>query len=264
MANPSLHKVLQTLPPGCTYAESLTIMPQAASWLEKEKTRLESMYTFQESLWKSEGAAGCDEVGRGPLAGPLVAAAVILPPYTWIPGLNDSKKLSEEVRELLVPWIKKLSIWHVQEVSVAELDRLNNMNTSSLQAMRSALDQLGQEAKFVFVDGRSPIPECPLPQVAVIKGDGRIPSIAAASILAKVYRDNLLNLAHQKWPHYQFQDNKGYGTAAHMEALQRFGPCPYHRRSFAPIRKFSNKDSEKLKSNQTLNYKVIMEQSVLF
>ncbi|MGM9999629.1 MAG: ribonuclease HII [Candidatus Bruticola sp.] len=265
MARISLHAVLQALPPGCTYEESLMIMPQAASWLEREKNRLEGMYAFQESFWSNEGAAGCDEVGRGPLAGPLVAAAVILPPHTWIPGLNDSKKLNEEVREQLVPWIKKLSVaWHIQEISAAELDRLNNINTASLQTMRSALYHLKSKAKFVFIDGRSPMPECPVPQTAVIKGDGRIPAIAAASIIAKVYRDHLLDSAHQSWPQYQFNENKGYGTAAHLEALRRCGPCPYHRRSFTPIRQLLTKFSASSSQSQENRSEGTMEQAVLF
>ena len=123
----SLHYVLQNLPVGASYEESLEIIPQAKSWLIKEKERLEQMYAFQESFWPINSGAGCDEVGRGPLAGPLVAASVILPNHTWIPGLNDSKKLSEEVRELLVPWIKKTANWSICEISLAELDKINNM-----------------------------------------------------------------------------------------------------------------------------------------
>lgn len=232
----SLHYILQTLPVGASYEESLQIIPQAAAWLAKEKERLEQMYAFQKSFWPVNSGAGCDEVGRGPLAGPLVAAATILPKNTWLPGLNDSKKLSEDVRELLVPWIKKLSNWSICEISLTELDKLNNINNTSLLAMRRSLEQLNPKAQFVFIDGRSEMPACPIQQAALIKGDARIPAIAAASILAKVYRDHLLNEAHNTWPQYQFQENKGYGTAAHMQALQKFGPCPYHRRSFAPIR----------------------------
>ena len=252
MARISLHNVLQTLPVGCSYEESLALMPQAEAWLAKEKERLEQMYTFQESIWPVNSGAGCDEVGRGPLAGPLVAAAAILPKNTWIPGLNDSKKLSEEVRELLVPWIKKLANWSINEISLTELDALNNINSASLLAMRRSLQQLNPQAEFVFIDGRSEMPNCPVPQAALIKGDARIPAIAAASIIAKVHRDHLLDQAHQKWPQYQFNENKGYGTAAHMQALQKFGPCPYHRRSFAPIRQLLETP------------KAIQEQAVLF
>lgn len=252
MPRVSLHSVLQTLPVGSSYEESLKIMPQAEKWLTKEKERLEQMYAFQESFWPINSGAGCDEVGRGPLAGPLVAAAVIIPKHTWIPGLNDSKKLSEEVRELLVPWIKKLTNWSICEISLAELDEINNINSSSLLAMHRSLDKLNPKAKFVFIDGRSEMPDCPVPQAALIKGDSRIPAIAAASIIAKVYRDHLMDEAHNQWPQYQFKENKGYGTAAHMQALHKFGPCPYHRRSFAPIKQL-------LESSQALP-----EQAVLF
>ena len=248
----SLHYVLQNLPVGASYEESLEIIPQAKSWLIKEKERLEQMYAFQESFWPINSGAGCDEVGRGPLAGPLGAAAVILPNHTWIPGLNDSKKLSEEVRELLVPWIKKTANWSICEISLAELDKINNINRTSLLAMHRSLDQLSPKAQFVFIDGRSEMASCPVPQVAIIKGDARIPAIAASSIIAKVYRDHLLDQAHNQWPQYKFKENKGYGTAAHMQALHKFGPCPYHRRTFAPIKQL-------LEANQA-----IQEQAVLF
>ena len=154
--------------------------------------------------------------------------------------------------ELLVPWIKKLTNWSICEISLAELDEINNINSSSLLAMHRSLDKLNPKAKFVFIDGRSEMPNCPTPQAALIKGDSRIPAIAAASIIAKVYRDHLLDEAHNQWPQYQFKENKGYGTAAHMQALHKFGPCPYHRRSFAPIKQL-------LESSQALP-----EQAVLF
>lgn len=252
MSRLSLLNILQTLPVGCSYEESLKIMPQAESWLVKEKERLEQMYAFQESFWPINSGAGCDEVGRGPWAGPLVAAAVILPQHTWIPGLNDSKKLAEEVRQLLVPWIKKLANWSISEISLAELDAINNINSTSLLAMHRSLDQLNSRAQFVFIDGRSKMANCPVPQAALIKGDAHIPAIAAASIIAKVYRDNLLNEAHNRWPQYQFKENKGYGTAAHRQALAQFGPCPYHRRTFAPIKQL-------IETSQ-----LIPEQAVLF
>ena len=118
--------------------------------------------------------------------------------------------------------------------------------------MHRSLDQLSPKAQFVFIDGRSKMASCPVPQVAIIKGDARIPAIAASSIIAKVYRDHLLDQAHNQWPQYKFKENKGYGTAAHMQALHKFGPCPYHRRTFAPIKQL-------LEANQA-----IQEQAVLF
>ncbi len=229
----SLLKILRNLPPGSTYEESCSLLPEALSWLTKEQQRLDDMYARQESYAAGLLAAGCDEVGRGPLAGPLAAAAVILPARAWLPGLRDSKQLDEEVREMLVPWIQKVALaWHIVTISVEELLAVDNIRTSSLQAMQRSLDKLFPEPGFVLVDGNATIPTCTQPQRAVVKGDNLIPAIAAASILAKVHRDHIMLEAQQKWPQYNFAKNKGYGTSEHLAALRQYGPCPYHRLNF--------------------------------
>lgn len=235
----SLNLVLKTLPPGTSFEESCRLMPYAVSWLQKEKARLEAMYDFQESFGKL--AAGCDEVGRGPLAGPLAAAAVLLPGRPWIPGLNDSKKLTAENRTILERWIKKTAAsWAVCEISLEEMHDINNIASASVQAMSRALGALTPQPEHVLADGTGALP-WEGPQTSLIKGDGRVPAIAAASILAKVYRDKLLDDAAVLWPAYDFGNNKGYGTAAHMSALRSLGPCPYHRQDYAPVASLWNK-----------------------
>ncbi len=231
----NLSYVLKSLPPGASWEESLELLPQARPWLERERQRLEGMYLEQESL-APQGVVGCDEVGRGPLAGPLVAGAVLLEGRVWLPGLNDSKKLKPLERQVLAQWIKMRSRWALREISVQSLNERANILASALEGMALALGDLELAPQLVAVDGSQTLPNCPYPQRAVIKGDGRLPAIAAASILAKVYRDQLLEEAHLKWPQYAWAENKGYGTAAHLEALRLYGPSPYHRLNFEPVR----------------------------
>ncbi|MBL8001040.1 MAG: ribonuclease HII [Flavobacteriales bacterium] len=176
--------------------------------------------------------AGCDEAGRGCLAGPVVAAAVILPPGVRIPGLDDSKKLGEAKREALRPLIlEKALAWAVASVSPEEIDRINILKASFL-AMHRAIDQLATRPEALLIDGNRFTPYPGLPHTCMIKGDGRFRSIAAASILAKTHRDALMEALHQAHPHYGWAVNKGYPTADHRAAIRTHGPSEHHRRSF--------------------------------
>lgn len=179
--------------------------------------------------------AGVDEAGRGPLAGAVFAAAVILDPARPIAGLNDSKKLSEKRREALFVEIQvKALAWSIAEASAAEIDEINILQ-ASLLAMQRAVAGLSRVPTEVLVDGnRAPAFACPAR--AIIGGDALEPCISAASILAKVARDRTLMELHARYPQYGFDRHKGYPTAAHMAALLEFGACPAHRRSFAPVR----------------------------
>ncbi len=176
--------------------------------------------------------AGVDEAGRGPLAGPVVAAAVILPPHRSFEGLTDSKQLRPARREALYHEILEYAIdTGIGIASPEEIDRLNILQ-ASLLAMRRAVEQLTQIPDMLLIDGLYTIPDVSYPQQALVKGDLRSPSIAAASILAKVHRDRLMQQLHEMYPVYGWNRNKGYPTHAHYEALRRFGPTPHHRRSF--------------------------------
>ena len=178
--------------------------------------------------------AGVDEVGRGPLAGPVIAAAVILDPARPIAGLADSKKLSPARRERLTLDIRANALaWALGRAEVAEIDRLNIFQ-ASLLAMRRAVEALPMTPDRVLVDGKH-CPPLACPCTAIVKGDATVPAISAASILAKVTRDAELRELHDRYPRYDFARHKGYPTAVHREALRRFGPCPEHRRSFAPV-----------------------------
>ncbi len=178
---------------------------------------------------------GVDEAGRGPLCGPVVAAAVILDPARPIAGLADSKKLSEKARERLAPLIREQALaWAVAEASVEEIDRLNILH-ASLLAMRRAVLALGMAPDEVRVDGNR-CPALPYPARAIIKGDATEPAISAASILAKVGRDRLMRELDQLYPHYGLAAHKGYPTAAHLAALRQHGVTSFYRRSFAPVR----------------------------
>ncbi|MBQ7568886.1 ribonuclease HII [bacterium] len=181
--------------------------------------------------------AGCDEVGRGPLAGPLVTAAVILPYGTYIPGLRDSKMLSHEERLAMIPWIKAAALaYAITEISLEELNSpAANINSLSLEGMTRSLKALSLVPSCAVVDGRYRLPSWNGPQKALIKGDNRCPVVAAASVLAKVHRDLIMIEADRRWPQYGFAENKGYGTARHLRALQEYGPCPWHRRHYRPI-----------------------------
>ena len=176
--------------------------------------------------------AGCDEAGRGCLAGPVVAAAVILPPRVRIPGLDDSKKLTASQRDELRPLILEKAIaWAVAEVGPQEIDRINILKASFL-AMHRAIDQLMTRPEALLIDGNRFTPYPGLPHACMIKGDGRYRSIAAASILAKTHRDAVMEALHEAHPHYRWNVNKGYPTVDHRAAIRAHGPCMHHRRTF--------------------------------
>ena len=177
---------------------------------------------------------GVDEAGRGPLCGPVVAAAVILDPARPIAGLADSKKLSEKRRNALAIEIREKALaWCIAEASVAEIDRLNILHATML-AMQRAVQGLRLKPTKVLVDGNR-LPSLDVLAEAVVSGDARVPAISAASIVAKVTRDRLLDDLHALHPGYGFDRHKGYGTAQHLAALQTLGPLDAHRRSFAPV-----------------------------
>ena len=174
---------------------------------------------------------GIDEAGRGPLAGPVYAAAVILPPDCDIPGLNDSKKLSEKKREALFPVIQEKALaFGIGWATAEEIDRVNILQATFL-AMGRAVEALPTPADYALVDGNR-MPPLPIPGETIVKGDATSASIAAASILAKVSRDRLLRRLDEAHPEYGFAKHKGYGTQAHYEAIRKYGLLPEHRRSF--------------------------------
>ncbi len=196
-------------------------------------------------LWEFEHAAteegfslicGVDEAGRGPLAGPVCAAAVILPPDLELEGLNDSKKLSEKRREALYPLICEQALaYGIAFASEQEIDEINILQATFL-AMRRAVEQLGQKPDLALVDGNREPDFGDIPVRTIIKGDSRSANIAAASILAKVTRDRFMLEQDAVYPQYGFAVHKGYGTQKHYAALREYGPCPIHRRSF--LKKF--------------------------
>lgn len=179
--------------------------------------------------------AGCDEAGRGCYAGPVFAAAVILPKDFHHPLLNDSKQLSEKNRDILRPVIEKEAIaYAVAGVDNEEIDRINILK-ASFKAMHLALDQLNTRPRLLLIDGNRFHPYKKIPHHCIIKGDGRYASIAAASILAKTGRDEYMQKLHKEFPQYDWCSNKGYGTAAHRQAIEKHGLSKYHRRSFRII-----------------------------
>ena len=186
--------------------------------------------------WDPPGLmAGVDEAGRGPLAGPVFAAAVILDDLNPIKGLADSKKLSPRRRESLYDEIRaKALCCSVAQASVEEIDQINILQATML-AMRRAVEGLRLKPTKVLVDGNR-LPVLDVLAEAIVKGDSKVPAISAASILAKVHRDRLCDEWHQQYPVYGFDAHKGYGTATHLEALREHGPSPWHRRSFAPVK----------------------------
>ena len=180
--------------------------------------------------------AGVDEVGRGPLVGAVVTAAVILDPNNPIEGLGDSKKLSEKKRLLLAQEIKQKALaWSLGRAEPAEIDELNILHATMLD-MQRAIKSLKIRPHFVLVDGNR-IPELDIPAQAIVKGDSLVPEISAASILAKVARDAEMMALDKQFPQYAFAQHKGYSTKLHLEKLAEFGVLPQHRRSFAPVRK---------------------------
>lgn len=196
--------------------------------------RLQTLLTRERELWASglTRVAGVDEAGVGPLAGPVVAAAVIFPEGCGLPGVDDSKKLTPVRRATLALSIRESALaFSVALVTPEEIDRIN-VYQATLAAMGRAVDGLAIKPQYVLVDARR-IPGCDLPQEAIIKGDAHCHAIAAASILAKTTRDALMRRYDDEFPGYGFADHKGYPTEAHREAIRRLGPCAIHRLSFA-------------------------------
>jgi ribonuclease HII len=198
--------------------------------------RRRTLLRYERELWERGVVriAGVDEVGVGPLAGPLVAAAVILPREVGLRGVDDSKKLSRDARTRLCEQIKSCAVAiGLGVVSVEDVDRLNTFR-AALLAMRLAVQALPVGPEHLLVDARR-IPGIELPQEPLVKGDSRSYSIAAASIVAKVERDAMMDVLDRDYPQYGFARHMGYATAEHLHALARFGPCPVHRRSFMPV-----------------------------
>ena len=196
-----------------------------------EEARLEEMRAYEKKHALCSYICGIDEAGRGPLAGPVVAAAVILPKDALIYYLNDSKKLSEKRREALFPEIQEKAIaYGIGIVDERTIDEINILN-ATYRAMREAVLQLSVPPDILLVDAVK-IPELDIPQEPIIKGDAKSVSIAAASVLAKVTRDHMMAALDEKYPEYGFAKHKGYGTAAHIAAIKEYGPCEIHRRTF--------------------------------
>lgn len=192
------------------------------NWIEYEKNA---------ELMGYKAICGVDEAGRGPLAGPVCAAAVILPSDTIIDGVNDSKKLTEKKREALFDVIKETAVSYcISYASVEEIESINILNATML-AMKRAVEGLDVKADYAMIDGNK-MPQLDIDGETIVKGDAKSMSIACASILAKVSRDRLLYEYAKEYPQYQFDKHKGYGTAVHREAIIKYGPCPYHRMSF--------------------------------
>lgn len=205
-----------------------------------EIKRLKAMLKYEKKakLQGFQKIAGVDEAGRGPLAGPVVAAACILPPRVKFIHLNDSKQLTAEQRLKLFKALtrSKNICYGIGIIDHLMIDMINILQ-ASIQAMLQAIRQLQITPDLLLVDGMHLNDVIDIPSWKIIEGDALSQSVAAASILAKVTRDRLMQQYHDEWPHYNFKQNKGYGTPEHLEALEKFGPCPIHRKTFAPVAK---------------------------
>lgn len=214
-----------------TVANLLSSYEKKLAALKKEQERIEGMRFFEKNYSDCDFICGIDEVGRGPLAGPVVAGAVILPKDCRILYVNDSKKLSEKKREELNEIIRKEAVAvGIGQMDAEVIDEINILQ-ATYAAMRDAIGKLSVKPGLLLNDAVR-IPEVDIRQVPIIKGDAKSISIAAASIVAKVYRDHLMEQYDTVYPGYGFAGNKGYGSAAHIEAIKKVGPCPIHRRSF--------------------------------
>lgn len=204
---------------------------------KREKNRLQKMSIHEQRLIQLgfKKIAGIDEAGRGPLAGPVVAAACILPPDFLLPNLNDSKLLTPEEREdLFLQITNNFQIaYGIGIVSVERIDAINILQ-ATFEAMQEAVRQLSIDPDYLLIDGNQ-LPKFECPCEGIVRGDASSISIAAASIVAKVTRDRIMIEEAKRYPEYGFDRHKGYGTAHHLEALQKFGPCPIHRKSFDPV-----------------------------
>ena len=201
---------------------------------EKEEEKLKQLKQIEEEIYNTgvETICGIDEAGRGPLAGPVVVAAVIMPRDSFIEGVNDSKKVSEKKRELLYDLITKEAIaWGVGIIDQKEIDRINILNATK-EGLTTAIKNLEVKPDRIIVDALKGIDTLGIPYTSIIKGDAKCYSIAAASIIAKVTRDRIMRQWDEIYPQYGFEKHKGYGTAMHMQAIREYGLCPLHRRSF--------------------------------
>ncbi len=221
---------------------------------QAEQQRLEAMLTYEKAAYQNGYTyiAGIDEVGRGPLAGPVVAAAVILPQNHKIPFVNDSKQLSAQKRAVLAEQIKKEALAYA--IGIIPNERIDEINIlqATYEAMRQALSQLSVQPDFILADAVT-IPKITIPQQSIIKGDAKSLSIAAASILAKVTRDAMMEEMANVYPHYDFASNKGYGSQKHIAGIAQYGLCPIHRRSFVgKILQRQNNSTEKGNVGQAL------------
>ena len=204
---------------------------------QKDKERLMQMYRYEHVAWQQGHTlvAGVDEAGRGPLAGPVSVAAVILPHDIYLPKLNDSKKLSAKVRDELYDEIQEKAIAiGTALIDAQTIDRIN-IYQATINGMYESIFQLQPAPQEVLIDAVH-LENLPMPSESIIKGDAKSASIAAASIIAKVTRDRLMDEYDKKWPQYGFAQHKGYGTAQHIAALKEYGPCPIHRLSFEPVK----------------------------
>lgn len=210
---------------------------KAAKRARAPRPTTDEMLIQERTLWATglQYVAGIDEVGVGPLAGPVVAAAVIMPPGAAVDGVRDSKALTRKQREKLDGEIRAVATGiGVGVVSPRDVDRLNPYQ-AGLRAMELAVRSLPRPPEHLLIDARK-LPEIDTPQTSIVGGDGKVYAIAAASIIAKVHRDGLMRRIDERYPGYGFARHVGYATAAHLEALRRLGPCPVHRRSYAPVR----------------------------
>ena len=208
-----------------------------------EDARLKTLVAFETRARKRgfQKIAGVDEAGRGPLAGPVVAAACIIPEGIYLPGINDSKKLTSEQRERLYDLLKSnpeiLSAEGVVEAII--IDQINILR-ATLEAMAVAIVKLKAKPDYVLVDGNR-LPSLEMPAEAIVRGDSLSQSIMAAAIIAKVTRDKMMKQYHEQWPEYGFDEHKGYPTPQHLQALEKFGACPIHRQSFGPVKMTTHK-----------------------
>lgn len=201
---------------------------------EQEIERLNKLKEFERNLYSTgiKNIVGIDEAGRGPLAGPVVVGAVIMKPESFIEGVNDSKKISEKKREKLYEQITEEAIaWSVGIVDQKEIDEINILNATK-KALKMAIMNLQVKPERIVVDALEHIDTCGIPYTSIIKGDAKVYSISAASIIAKVTRDRMMREYDEIYPEYGFAGHKGYGTAKHIQAIREFGPCALHRRSF--------------------------------
>ena len=201
---------------------------------EKEIERLNNLKEFETNLYKTgiKYIAGIDEAGRGPLAGPVVVGIAIMKPESFIEGINDSKKISEKKRELLYEKITNEAIdWSVGIIDQNEIDEINILNATK-KALHMAINTLKVKPERILVDALEHIDTCGIPYTSIIKGDAKIYSISAASIIAKVTRDRIMQEYDEIYPEYGFASHKGYGTAKHIQAIKEYGPCLLHRKTF--------------------------------